>query len=106
MRLSTRQAFFIILVIGLFLMTMRPIADPDYWWHLKTGQVILETHAIPHTDPFSYTKAGAPWITHEWLIEILMYGIFKYFGPAYPHCTFFIDNHHRFSPCLFSFGKG
>ncbi len=80
MRLTTRQAFFIILVIGLFLMTMRPIADPDYWWHLKTGQFILDTHAIPHTDPFSYTKAGYPWITHEWLTEILMYSIYKYLG--------------------------
>lgn len=80
MRFSIRQAFFVILVIGLFLMTMRPIADPDYWWHLKTGQFILETHSIPHIDPFSYTKAGYPWITHEWLTETLMYSLNKYLG--------------------------
>ncbi len=58
-------------------MTLRPIADPDFWWHLKTGELISQTHAIPHTDPFSYTKAGQPWIAHEWLSELFIYGIFR-----------------------------
>ena len=77
MKLSIRQIFFIVLFLGLFLMTLRPIADPDFWWHLRTGQLIVQTHAIPHTDPFSYTKAGGPWITHEWLSELMIYGLFR-----------------------------
>jgi hypothetical protein len=80
MKLTIRRVFFIVLILGLFLMTLRPIADPDFWWHLRTGQLILQTHAIPHSDPFSYTMVGKPWITHEWLSEILMYALFRLGG--------------------------
>jgi hypothetical protein len=61
-------------------MTLRPIADPDFWWHLRTGQYIVQMVAIPHADPFSYTKVGQPWITHEWLSEIIIYAIFRLGG--------------------------
>jgi len=80
MKLTIRKVFFIVLILGLFLMTLRPIADPDFWWHLRTGQLILQTHAIPHTDPFSYTMVGKPWITHEWLSEIIIYVLFRLGG--------------------------
>src|SRR5712692_8309128 len=29
--------------------------DPDLWWHLKTGEIIWNTHSIPQTDVFSFT---------------------------------------------------
>jgi hypothetical protein len=77
MKFTIRQVFFVVLVLGLFLMTLRPIADPDFWWHLRTGQLIIQTQAIPHTDPFSFTKAGSGWITHEWLSEILIYALYR-----------------------------
>lgn len=57
--------------------------DPDYWWHLRTGQLILETGQLPRSDPFSFTAAGAPWVTHEWLTEVafaLVNGRFGYVG--------------------------
>jgi len=77
MKITIRQVFFIILILCLFLMTLRPIADPDFWWHLRTGQLIVQTLTIPHTDPFSYTRVGQPWITHEWLSEMLIYALFR-----------------------------
>jgi hypothetical protein len=77
MKLTIRQIFFIVLLLCIFLMTLRPVADPDFWWHLRTGQLIVQTHAIPHTDPFSFTKAGGPWITHEWLSEVLIFALFQ-----------------------------
>jgi hypothetical protein len=80
MKLTVRQVFFIVLVLCLFLMTLRPIADPDFWWHLRTGQLIIQTRAIPHMDPFSYTRIGAQWITHEWLSESLIYVLFRLGG--------------------------
>src|SRR4030042_4468276 len=49
--------------------------DPDFWWHLRTGQLIVDTGSIPKADPFSYTAAGSPWIAHEWLSDLLIYGI-------------------------------
>lgn len=47
--------------------------DPDYWWHVRTGQLIVETGSIPRTDPYSYTAFGHAWVAHEWLTEVLLY---------------------------------
>src|SRR5215813_10667176 len=51
--------------------------DNDFWWHLKTGQYIVETRSVPHLDPFSFTKNGAEWVSHEWLSESVMYVTFR-----------------------------
>ena len=80
MRITIHQLFVAILFLALFSMAMRPIADPDFWWHLRTGQWMVETHAIPHADPFSFTNQGKTWIAHEWLSEIFIYGIYRIGG--------------------------
>ncbi len=80
MKFTNRQIFFSIVIIGLFLCTLQPIADPDFWWHLRSGQLIAQTHSIPHTDPFSFTKAGGDWISQEWLSDLLIYGLFRLGG--------------------------
>ena len=50
--------------------------DGDVSWHIATGQWILEHHAIPRSDPFSFTWGGKPWVPIEWLAEAI-------FGAAY-----------------------
>ncbi len=47
----------------------RQLADPGTGWHLATGRWMLEHHAIPHTDPFSFTAAGHPWINYYWIFD-------------------------------------
>jgi hypothetical protein len=71
--LSPTRVFLAVLFLGLFAMAARNVSDPDVWWHLKTGQLIAEQRSVPHTDPFSYTRAGQPWVAHEWLTELLLY---------------------------------
>ncbi len=71
--LRTTPVFLAVLFLGLFAMAARNVTDPDVWWHLKTGQYIAEHKSVPHTDPFSYTRAGQPWVAHEWLTELLLY---------------------------------
>src|SRR5271168_4606630 len=71
--LSNTPAFLAVLFLGLFAMTARNVTDPDVWWHLKTGEYIAEHKSVPHTDPFSYTRAGQPWVAHEWLTELFLY---------------------------------
>ena len=71
-----------ILLFGLLAMTARNATDPDLWWHLRTGQWIVETGHIPHSDPFSFTRAGTAWVSHEWLSEVVFYEIWKYTGAA------------------------
>jgi hypothetical protein len=75
------QTVLLVLVFAPILsMAIRPATDPDLWWHLRTGQLIVQTGAIPHTDPFSFTFQGQPWITHEWLTEVLIYGLYQLGG--------------------------
>jgi hypothetical protein len=69
-------------MLFIFASAFRPIMDPDFWWHLKTGQYIVATKSIPHTDIFSVPRFGSEWVTHEWLSEILMYGVFSLWGFA------------------------
>jgi hypothetical protein len=69
-----REALLLVpLLLIVFVRPIRVLTDPDYWWHVRTGQYILDTHHIPTVDPFSYTAAGQPWVTHEWLTEVLFY---------------------------------
>lgn len=58
------------------------LIDPDLWWHLQTGQDIFQSRSIPSVDPYSFTKASSEWVTHEWLSELLIYGIFRLAGWA------------------------
>jgi hypothetical protein len=45
------------------------LANGDYWWHLRTGLGILESHALPHTGLYSQS-AAAPWIASSWLYDL------------------------------------
>ena len=57
-----------------------PLDDPDIWWHLKTGQWIIQHDAVPVTDPFSSYGQGKVWIAYSWLFDVLVYRIFNGFG--------------------------
>jgi len=53
-------------------LSTRPLADADIGWHIRTGEQILATHAVPRTDPFSSTMQGQPWFAWEWLYDLLL----------------------------------
>ncbi len=78
--LTTSRLFTATLFLALFVMATREIADPDFWWHLRAGQYIVETQTIPRADIFSFTNAGKPWVAHEWLSQIFIYAIFSFGG--------------------------
>lgn len=78
--LQTRRVFVAILALGLFAMAARNVTDPDVWWHLRTGQLIIQNRAFFHTDPYSFTRFGQPWIDHEWLSQLLIFCVYKLAG--------------------------
>lgn len=48
------------------------VNDPDFWWHLKAGDVFLSTGWI-EADIFAHTREGLPYLaTHGWLAEIVL----------------------------------
>lgn len=48
------------------------LGDPDLWWHIVTGQGILQSWHVPFTDTYSYTHTGQPWIAKEWLSQVFL----------------------------------
>ncbi len=68
-------------------MSVATTTDPDLWWHLRTGQVIVED-GIPSVDIFSYTVDGTDWVTHEWGSQVLMWALWSWGGAAALIMTF------------------
>ena len=81
-------ALFFTFVFALFSLEIK---DPDFWWHLKTGEYIVQTGSIPVTDPFAYTSTPKDPLSPEsvrmpfilaqyWLAQVLFYEIYTAFG--------------------------
>lgn len=53
-------------------LAVRLLGDAGIGWHIRTGQVIAATHAVPRVDPFSATMAGRQWYAWEWLYDFIV----------------------------------
>jgi len=49
------------------------VYDTDLWQHLLVGKVIWQTHAIPHTQLWSWPTHGAPDELPSWLFRVLLW---------------------------------
>jgi hypothetical protein len=58
----------------------RLLNDAGIGWHIRNGQQILLTHAVPRTDSFSVTMSGHTWYAWEWLYDLLIAGIHNWLG--------------------------
>lgn len=80
-RIKTLRKIFEVYVFAYaFFFAARPLSDGDFWWHLKTGEYILNTRSIPKTDFYSFTNYGRAWVAHEWLSEAIFYAIYSRLG--------------------------
>lgn len=75
--LSTRHLMVALLFLAICAMAVRPPTDTDTWWHLRSGQMMWETGKLLRTDPFSHTVFGQPWINHGWLVQLLLWPVWK-----------------------------
>src|SRR5262245_11626386 len=62
----------LIFSVAIFALNRRFLVDPDTYWHIATGNWILAEHAFPRHDIFSHTAAGQPWVSLEWLAQIIL----------------------------------
>jgi hypothetical protein len=81
-KFTLQWTFVFLLFAGIFAFATRTATDPDLWWHLRTGKLIVETGVVPHADPFSYSRLGQPWIAHEWLSDLALFGLYRLFHAA------------------------
>ena len=68
---SVADLIFVVLLASLLFtaLSVKLLSDGGIGWHIRTGQLILATHAIPRVDPFS-SQVEKPWIAWEWLYDV------------------------------------
>src|SRR6266536_2088324 len=69
-----------LLAVFVIAQAIHGFTDPDFWWHYKTGEFIAVQHRLPGVDVFSFPSSGRAWVTHEWLAEMLIYGLVRLGG--------------------------
>jgi hypothetical protein len=80
-RLISFPAMLGMLLVGAVFGSVRSFnVDPDLWWHIKTGELILSTHRWATTDPYSYTAKGMPWMSCEWMGDVVFAAVYRIGG--------------------------
>lgn len=51
--------------------SLRPVDDPDAFWHILSGQNVWRTHEVVVTDPFNRFSTN-PWVQIDWLSDLAM----------------------------------
>jgi tetratricopeptide (TPR) repeat protein len=71
----------VVILLGLVaVQALFPMSSYDEWWHLATGRYILAHRTVPSIDVFSFTALGRPWVTHEWLFEVVTWLVWSVGG--------------------------
>jgi hypothetical protein len=70
------------LAVAAALLGCQPLSDPDVWWHLRSGEWILEHRRVPTLDPFTFASAGRLWVDLHWLFQIVLALVFRVGGVA------------------------
>lgn len=85
-QLSIEHLWGLAALVGIFMfVNTHPIRPHDFWWHIAIGREILATGKIPIVDIYSYTAGGQVYPSYQmyWLMEVLLYSIYKFGGPAF-----------------------
>jgi hypothetical protein len=79
---SVADVLFVAILLGLScgVLGRLLLRDADIGWHIRNGEQMLVTHAIPHTDSFSSTMNGHSWYAWEWLYDLVFALIHHAFG--------------------------
>src|SRR5712692_1858517 len=73
---SLSDLFFLAILVWLFMSSGSAgwqglLVDGDAGWHIRTGEYILDHHAVPRHDLYSFSKPNAPWYAWEWGSDII-----------------------------------
>lgn len=80
--LSTQRLVPLIFFVLLFALATRAPTDTDTWWHLRTGELILQTGTLPRADPFSHTRFGHTWDNPNWIAQVALALSYRALGDA------------------------
>ena len=76
-RLSSEQLAIGLLFIAISVLACLAPAQGDTWWLLREGNEILRRGSVSLVDSYSHTATGLFWPNHEWLTEVIFYGLYR-----------------------------
>lgn len=80
-RIGPGAIAFLVLWFGLMLVGRTSLfRDPGTFWHVRTGEILLDSRTFLDREPFSFTFGGTPWTPYEWLAEIGMATVYRFGG--------------------------
>ncbi len=77
--MRTRASLFIFFAF-IFVLFLHPVNSSDFFHHIATGRAIVEQSAFPHTDTWTFTAQGKPWVAHSWGSGLLFYFVYELGG--------------------------
>lgn len=73
--LSAHVAWPLVVAALMFVMLLalggKLLNDADTYWQIALGDWMIANRAVPHVDTFSWTVPGAPWISSQWLAQVI-----------------------------------
>jgi hypothetical protein len=82
---SLLDVFFAALLLGAFVHPaglQSLLSDGDTGWHIRTGELVLETGRAPVEDPFSFSRPRQQWFAWEWLADVAFAAVWRWRGLA------------------------
>ena len=62
----------LLMIAAAFLLGVQVLSEADFWWHLRSGQWILEDKRVPILDPFTFGSAGRAWVDLHWGFQVIL----------------------------------
>jgi len=121
-RVDRSHLLFIAVFVSTFILFSYAIYDPDFFWHLKTGEFIYQGRHLPTSDPFTFTVQSqnlfrvdsdrVSFILQQyWVAQVVFYLLYKGLGfkgivllRAFVYAllvSLFVWKRPRLSPLLF-----
>ncbi len=72
-----RGAFVLLFVFSVLIIFKGP-GDPDFGWHYKYGEYMVEHRTLLRANTFSYTFSDYKWANSYWASELLLYITHRY----------------------------
>ncbi len=55
-------------------------SDPDFYWHIKTGEYFLANGSLQMQDMFAFTSSPTDGVLAEWLSQVILFLVFHVAG--------------------------
>jgi hypothetical protein len=76
----TRFWAFLAVALPVLAALIANLSSVDLAYHLRAGDEILASGALPGTDTWTYTAAGAEWIDQQWGAQVALFGVYRLAG--------------------------